>query len=147
MQEIPLREILEAQAKQQQEKADKDKLRAKAMKERGLTYQPEIDLRRYALIIVHHYYLHAGSRITGFKIFSEPFLHLTTTTDSGGLFHSIRHNQFHQNSPESETPGLFFLAAFLAFFFAANFLAASSSFAIVFCTSFLFSSAFVAFEA
>lgn len=41
LKEVSLEEILEAQSKQQAEKEEQDKLRAKAFKERGLTYTAE----------------------------------------------------------------------------------------------------------
>ena len=41
VQEVSLEEILERQAVQQQEKEESDRLRAKAFKERGLTYTSE----------------------------------------------------------------------------------------------------------
>lgn len=41
LKEVSLEEILEAQSKQQAEKEEQDRLRAKAFKERGLTYTAE----------------------------------------------------------------------------------------------------------
>ena len=44
LKEVSLEEILEAQAKQHAEKEEQDRLRAKAFKERGLTYTAETAL-------------------------------------------------------------------------------------------------------
>ena len=41
LKEVSLEEILEAQSKQQAAKEEQDRLRAKAFKERGLTYTAE----------------------------------------------------------------------------------------------------------
>ena len=41
LKEVSLEEILEAQSKQQTAKEEQDRLRAKAFKERGLTYSAE----------------------------------------------------------------------------------------------------------
>ena len=41
LKEVSLEEILEAQSKQQAEKEERDRLRAKAFKERGLNYTIE----------------------------------------------------------------------------------------------------------
>lgn len=42
LRQVSLEEILEAQSKQQAEKEEQDKLRAKAFKERGLNYTAEV---------------------------------------------------------------------------------------------------------
>lgn len=65
LKEVSLEEILEAQSKQQTAKEEQDRLRAKAFKERGLTYSAEtayedlywgLEERETFLIVMQNYF-------------------------------------------------------------------------------------------
>lgn len=66
LKEVSLEEILEAQSKQQTAKEEQDRLRAKAFKERGLTYSAEtayedlywgLEERETFLIVMQNFFL------------------------------------------------------------------------------------------